>query len=92
MQKSIIVTLGIILFIAGELMAKTSVYCIHNAPALAGSVVLGTFLAFIVSIILSKIIRTRNKAASFFINIFLIIVWLLCCYFVCYLIRLIFFK
>ncbi|MDO9578758.1 MAG: hypothetical protein Q7J16_12815 [Candidatus Cloacimonadales bacterium] len=77
--------------IVGNMLGKTSVICTHNPSALAGTVLVGTALAFFINNMLTKVIKSRNKVGSFFINIGMLVVWALCCYGTCYLIRLIFF-
>jgi hypothetical protein len=90
-MKKILLVLGIIFVLAGSVFCKTSVVCAHNPSALAGSIIVGTVIAFFVINLLTKVIKSNNKVGSFFINISMIIVWLLCCYGTCFLIRLIFF-
>jgi hypothetical protein len=90
-MKKYLLTVLFLWVTIGSAFAKTSIICIHNPSALAGTILVGTVLSFFVANLLSRIFKTKNKAASFIFNLFLVAVWAGCCLLVCYLIRLIFF-
>lgn len=84
-MKRIIVFL-IIMFGFGSIFAESH-YCLDNAPAFAGSIVLGAVITFLIVLIFSKILPKKNKSASCFTNILIFILWLVLSYLVCFLFR-----
>ncbi|MCF7794111.1 MAG: hypothetical protein K9N09_03140 [Candidatus Cloacimonetes bacterium] len=84
MKKFAIVS-GFLAF--GSSMFARSKYCLDNAPALAGSVVIGAILTFIIVLIFSKLLPKNNKVASCITNIVILILWVVASFFVCFLIR-----
>lgn len=74
------------LVLSSRVFARSE-YCLDNAPALAGSVIIGAVLTFILVLFFSKLLPRKNKIISCLSNLFILILWAAASYFVCYLIR-----
>ncbi len=89
-MKKLAILISFLLFTFATASARSQ-YCLDSAPALAGSVVLGTIFTFFLVLILAKLLPKKNKLASCLTNILILVLWIVACYFVCFLIRMIFY-